>query len=241
MQENDRLLLRIRKLLALATSRNRYEAEAAMKKAHDLICKFNIDLQRDDTRRSFVSLFLDRPALRHFREVYHLAGLLQECYFVQGIWVSAWVVEKEKMGRVLEISGTCANVQMASYVHDFVNRFIEAEWRRYNPSGALNRYRKTDFAVGVVEGFREKLAADQAGPTRTESRALVPLTDPLLTRYVRQRYPRIRSFQRTEGRQDPGIIEDGRRRGRELVIAKGVEDRGTESRPRLLVGPSKNR
>jgi hypothetical protein len=241
VQENDRLLLRIRKLLALATSKNRFEAEAAMKKAHALIRKYNVDLQRNDDTRSFVSIFLGSPALRHFREVYHMAGLLQEYYFVQGIWVSAWVLEKERMGRVLEISGTCANVQMAEYVHDFVHRFIEAEWRRYNRSGALNRYRKTDFAVGVVEGFREKLAADQAGSSRVESRALVPLTDPLLTRYVRQRYPRIRSFQRTESQQDPGVIEDGRRRGRRLVITKGVEDGGTVGRPRLPAGPSKSR
>ncbi len=241
LAENDRLLLRIRKLLALATSRNRFEAEAAVKKAHVLIRKYNIDLQQNDAARSFVSVFLGRPALRHFREVYHLAGLLQQYYFVQGIWVSAWVLEKEKMGRVLEISGTCANVQMAEYVHDFVNRFIDAEWRRYNRTGALNRYRKTDFAVGVVEGFREKLAADQAGSTRVESRALVPLTDPLLIRYVRQRYPRIRSFQRTEGHQDAGVVEEGMRRGRKLVIAKGVEDRGTSHRPRLPAGPSKNR
>jgi hypothetical protein len=40
---NDRILIRIKKLLALAQSRNRFEAEAAMLKAHELIAIYNID------------------------------------------------------------------------------------------------------------------------------------------------------------------------------------------------------
>ena len=61
------------------------------------------------------------------------------------------------MGRVLEISGTEKNVQIASYVYNFVNRFIESQWREYNKKKGLNRYRRTDFALGVLEGFEQKL------------------------------------------------------------------------------------
>jgi hypothetical protein len=231
--ENDRLLVKIRKLLALAQSGNRHEAEAAMDKAHELARRYNVDPKRLPEDRTFVSAFLGKPALRHFREFYHLSGLLAEFYFVQGIWVSAWVLEREKMGRVLEISGTCANVQMAAYVYDFVNRYIDLQWRRFNRTRSLNRFRRTDFAVGVIEGFREKLAgtAKKAGPK--DSGALVPYADPLLDRYVHDRYPRLRNVQHSGGHQDPGVIEEGVRRGRKLVISKGVEHAGTDERPRL--------
>ena len=233
LRENDRLLLRIEKLLALAGSHNRHEAESAMRKAHQLIRKYNVDLQRRAADRSFVSLFLGKPALRRFRECYHLARLLQEYYFVQGVWVSAWVVEKAKMGRVLEISGSCANVQMAEYVYHFVNRFIDAEWRRFNRTRRLNRYRKTDFAVGVIEGFREKLSGAAAHRQTADETALVPISDPLLDRYVQHRYPRLRSFRPDDGHADESVIGEGVRRGRTPVIARGVADKGTGERRRI--------
>ena len=233
MEKNDRLLLRIRKLLALAGSKNRHEAEAAMIKAHDLIRKYNIDRRRLSFDRDFTSIFLGKPALRHFREAYHIARLLQEYYFVEGVWVSAWVLQKNRMGRVLEISGTGANVKMAAYVFDFVLGFVDAEWRRYNRGKRLNRYRKTDFAVGVVEGFRQKLSRPSEAKRTGQEGALVCAEDPLLRRYIRNRYPRIRSVQRSGGRQDEAVLEAGLRRGRKLVIARGIEEQGTGERPLL--------
>ena len=143
--------------MALAESPNQHEAEAAMAKAHDLIAKYNLDLLSRTENRDFISLFVGRPALRHFAEDYSLAHLLQDFYFVQGIWVSSYVPEKRRMGRVLEISGTIPNVKMAGYVHDFVQRFIHSQWTEYNQDKGLNRYRLTDFAVGIIEGFRSKL------------------------------------------------------------------------------------
>ncbi len=115
-------MTRIKKLLALAESSNAHEAEAAMMKAHELIAKYNIDLINTNERREFMSIFLGKPALRHWREDYHLAGLIQDFYFVQGIWVPAYVVDKEKMGRVLELSGTARNLKIAEYVLEFVRR-----------------------------------------------------------------------------------------------------------------------
>ena len=114
--QNDKHLLRIKKLLALAESKNFFEAEAAMTKAHELMAKYNIELNRQNDNRQFISVFIGCPALRHHREDYHLANLLLDFYLVRGIWVTAYVIAKRKMGRVLEISGTAQNVKMAEYV-----------------------------------------------------------------------------------------------------------------------------
>ena len=112
--------------MSLAKSTNRHEAEAAMTKAHDLMRKYNIDLLNKSSHRNFVSMFIGSPALRHHREEYHLANLLQKYYFVQGLWVSSYVLAKEKMGRVFEISGVPENVKIASYVYDFVKHTIDS-------------------------------------------------------------------------------------------------------------------
>jgi len=225
LDDQDRILLRVKKLMSLAKSSNRHEAEAAMTKAHELMHKYNLDLLNKSTQRDFISVFIGSPALRHRREAYHLANLLQTYYFVQGLWVSAYVLKKGKMGRVFEISGTLENVKIASYVHDFVQATIDRHWRRYNREGKLNRYRKTDFAVGIVEGFNSKMAGRKPTPASsdTSATALISLQDPLLSVYVSHRYPRTRSFQRSASNQDDKVLQDGYEIGKDLIINKGIE------------------
>jgi len=223
---------RIRKLLSLAQSANVHEAEAAMLKAHDLMTRHHLDALQLQ-KRDFVSLFLGQPALRHFREAYFLANLLQDFYFVQGIWVSAFVVDKGKPGRVFEISGTTANVEQAAYVFEFIRRFTQRQWTLYCQGQRLKRFQQSDFAVGIIEGFRSKLQAAVTNNASPEIQALVKAGDPQLSRYLHHRHPHTQTIQRGGGRQDPSIYEDGCALGRDLVIARGIHQAGNTSRRRL--------
>lgn len=224
----DRIMQRIQKLLALAESANPHEAEAAMVKAHELIARHNIDLFEQNARRRYLSIFLGKPALRHTRDAYALAGLIQEFYFVEGIWTSAYVLEKGKMGRVLEISGTPENIEIADYVYLFVRHYIDTQWKAYNRHKRLTQHRKTDFAAGIVNGFRTKLERSQErlSEESPKTRALIRDGDPQLQRYFRKRYPRIRSIQRGPIRSDPDVYNDGVEAGEKLVISKGVTRTG---------------
>jgi hypothetical protein len=231
----DRVLSRIKKLMSLAESRNRHEAEAAMAKAHELMKTYNIKRLRETTHRDFVSAFIGSPALRHRREAYYLANLLLEFYFVEGLWISAYVLEKGKMGRVLEISGTVENVEMAAYVHDFVENYIDMQWNRYNRSQGLNRYRQTDFAVGVVQGFGNKLRNREQKKTKTGSEtSIVKVEDPLLRDFMLYKYPHTRSFRRITRNRDDKIMQDGYDIGEKLVIAKGLTQRQNSNQPALI-------
>jgi len=169
----DRIMLRIKKLMALAQSKNQHEAEAAMAKAHELIAKYNVDLLAHEENRDFVSVFVGKPALRHFREEYALARLLTDFYFVHGIWMPAYVVDKGKMGSVLEISGTIQNIKIAHYVYDFVRQSTNSQWDEYNKDNGLNRYRKTDFAMGIIQGFSSKLKSQSE--TKRKDKDTCPL------------------------------------------------------------------
>lgn len=226
LPDEDRVLMRVKKLLALAQSGNRHEAEAAMAKAHELIEKHNVELLSRNRKRNFVSLFLGRPALRHFRENYLLANLLVDFYFVEGIWVPAYVVEKGKMGRVMEISGTVQNVKIACYVHDYIVRYIDSQWQAYNAKKSLNRYRRTDFAVGIIEGFRSKLESPKNPQPETNGKtALMRIEDPMLKRYIENKYPRTVRFSRKAPAQDPNVVNDGIKIGQALVISKGITEK----------------
>lgn len=231
----DKTLRQIKKLMALAESQNRHEAEAAMAKAHDLIEKYNLDLLATDKHRDYASAFVGKPALRHTRSDYLLANLMQDFYFVKGIWVSAYVIEKGKMGRVLEISGTIKNIQIASFVYDFVCNFINYQWTDYNKHKGLNHYRKIDFAGGILEGFRSKLLAQEEEKKRViDNRAIVKVEDPLFTNYLHYKYPRIRTFKRAGHSRDEKVVNDGKKIGKALVISKGITEKA-EGRG-LLIG-----
>ena len=225
----DKILVRIKKLMALAQSKNQYEAEAAMAKAHELIKKYNVDLLAKDKNRNFVSFFVGKPSLRHFREDYALSNLLQDFYFVCGIWVPAYVLDKGKMGRVLEISGTIQNIKIACYAHDFVQRFIDLQWDKYNEDKRLNRYRKTDFAVGIIEGFRSKLKSQLPKKTR-EKLSLIKLEDPLLEEYVNHKYPRTAAMKLGALIKDKGVLDDGIGIGKKMVIYKGIEEKAKDKK-----------
>ncbi len=224
--EHDRRKVRIKKLLALAESKNRHEAEAAMLKAHELIAKYNIAHIDHDADDDLISVFVGSPALRHPKESYFLANLLQDFYFVRGLWVSAYVMEKAKMGRVLEISGRIENVRLASYVYDFIRHFIDSHWAHYNKSNRFNRYRKSDFAVGVIEGFRSKLTGyARQHSKRTTYRAVIRKTDSSLARYFDYRYPHTVNIRKKVSHQDETIVAHGKKIGKKLVITKGVSNR----------------
>jgi hypothetical protein len=230
----NKIMARIKKLMALAESPNRHEAESAMAKAYKWVAKYNVDLLAQDEDRNFTSVFVGLPALRHPPEDYALAHLLQDFYFVQGIWVSTYVPEKGKMGRVLEVSGTIQNIKLASYVHDFVRQFIHSQWAEYNHGKRLNRHRQTDFAVGIVEGFRAKLESQwKENEKNRDSLSLMRVEDPLLRKYVTYKYPYTVKVRRGIASQDKNVLKDGRRIGERLIIAKAIENHGG-SRGRLL-------
>ncbi len=230
----DQILSRVQKLLSLARSSNRHEAEAAMLKAHDLIAKHNLDMLNRTERRDFITTRIGRPGLRHRQDESLLANLLINHYFVQGIWVPIFVLEKGKRGRVMEISGTQQNVEMAAYVHDFVSRFIDAEWERYNRDKGLTLHRKTDFAIGIINGFMDKLDQQLEAKDPIEYSPVL-VGDPQLKAYMKYRYRRIRSTGGSRRRHDPDVYKDGKRIGKSMVIHKGIEEK-EGNKGRLIPG-----
>ncbi|MBF0452604.1 MAG: DUF2786 domain-containing protein [Candidatus Magnetomorum sp.] len=232
--DEDRLLVRIQKLMALAESSNQHEAEAAMAKANELMTRFNLSIIKENTPRDYDSLFVGKPALRNSRELHSLAVLLNKYYFVECIWVQAYVIEKQKMGRVLELIGTIQNLQIAEYVYYFVRNFIDAQWKQYNKKKRLSHHRRSDFADGIIDGFQYQLKRQQRRFKRKQSsdnQALINISDPQLTEYKAYRYPRLTTTRCSSGNADDSVINDGRLVGKNLVISKGITDRSTHSNP----------
>jgi len=239
LPENDRILLRVQKLLAMAQSSNRHEAEVAMGKAQEHIARYNVDLLALAGKdRAYCSVCVGEPALRRSLDEYVLAGLLRDFHFVECIWIPAYVVDKEEMGKILEVSGTTANVKMGSYVHAFMTRAIGEQWTAFNRDRRLSAGRQTDFALGLLQGFLEKLRAqektwEQNGHTPY---ALIRKKDAGLNQYVRQRYPHLRRCGGSGRQIHQDVHAAGVEAGRRTILHKPIEHaRG--ARGLLIRGP----
>lgn len=236
--ENDRILQKIRKLLALGQSKNTFEAQAALTKARTLMDRFKVEAHAHSQGADVVSMFIGRPALRHFREEYVLSRLLIDHYSVFGIWVPSYVMEKGKMGTVLEIFGRIRHVTTAAYVHDFIVNQIDMAWETFRAGRPLNRHRKTDFACGLIQGFTSSLAKDLSSAHRQQASTSVPIPisrlDPLVADHIAYRYPRLRNFRRKGGQVNESIRQQGHKIGESLVLAPGIN---AEKKPRALPQP----
>lgn len=186
--DSDRIMARVRKLLALSGSPNRHEAERAMAKARELMARHRIDGAERPADRDFVSIVLGEPALRHGLETHALASLIRDHYAVRTIWVPMAVVAAGKVGRALEISGTRQAVQLAHYAFDFVRHVTASEWRAYQRGLRLGANGRRDFALGMIAGFRALLEAQVR--TSPQVQALVRRGDPALEAYFEERHPR---------------------------------------------------
>lgn len=138
----------------------------------------------------YLSVFVCKPALRHNRFHHQPTALLRDFYFVLRVWVPAYVLQRGRMGRVLEISGTAKNLETAGHVFGLIERVRREEWQR--PKGHVGR-RGADFGVGMIQGIRARLgtAALVSSQPERSGVALLNVYDPQLRAYGKRCYERL--------------------------------------------------
>jgi len=233
--EHAPILERIRKLLALADSPNPHEAEAAMRMAHRLMLRHNLEQPEpedpagsDDSDYSFRHIGRATGRVSEWESL--LASLLGEFFFVQPIWVSVYRVSDHKRVSTLEITGRKENLGMAEYVHGFLVHAAEAAWREHKRK--QNIAKDTDrraFLAGVMRGFAEKLRDER---TREEATGLVWVSDARADRYFSRRHPRVRTT-RYGSSAGTAASNHGRVAGRKLELKRPLAH-GSEQKIRLL-------
>ena len=234
-RDEDKVIKRVRKLLALAESSNQHEAELAAATAQRMMLKFNISLQAETTPASTCEYrWLGKPSGRIAAHERALAGLLMEHFFVEGIWVPVYRPLEGKTGQILEICGRRENLEMAEFVHAFLSRTIERLWTEHKKAKGIrsNKDRRT-FLAGAVAGFDAKLREKGAIAQRE---GLVWTGDAQAKAFMSRRYPRTTSTSYADPR-NRSAYADGHNAGGNIVLSRPVESSG-KGRPKAL-GPGK--
>ena len=197
----ERLLEKVRKLLALATSTNEHEALLAMEKVREIYAKYNLEQAVAAERDSFASAFIRHGRKRIEAHQDRIVGILMGHFFVKAVIGSDFDPKSRETHRSIELIGSRANVLMAEYVYYFLLRQSEAlvnEAAVRSPAAwPMNRLERKSFRLGVLAGFLEKLnaarkPASQAAGGGLVGRALVQFEgDSALDGYLAELYPRL--------------------------------------------------
>lgn len=227
-----RALGRIAKLLALAESTSRHEAESAMGAAQRLMLKHNIEAALATDQPSYSFRHVGAPSGRVDESQRVLSVILDEFFFVDAIWVPVWRPFEGKRGSVLEICGTIENLESAEYVHAYLSHTAENLWALHKKSkGIRGNTKRRTFLAGVMNGFMQKLENER----RTQRKAgLVWRGDAAQTQYFRRRHPYVRRSGHS-GRHDHDTYRAGCEAGGRIVLRRAVKQ-GSVSGPRLLSG-----
>mgnify|MGYP002777860696 CR=1 FL=1 len=215
-----RILRRVQKLLALATSANRHEAEAAMAAANTLLLRYNLELPKDGPRPGYEARRLGDSAAAIPLDWKLVSAILGEFFFVECIWVTTYNARVDRHERILEVMGSPENLEMAAYVHDFLHAACRRLWDQAREELSLPPGRRREFVAGVLMGFRDKLRSERQ---HNEEQGLVWLGDADLDRYVRRRHPNIRSMSGAAVRHGRAHAA-GRAAGEGLTLHRPVHD-----------------
>ncbi len=229
-EEQDRVLQRIARLLALAESPNEHEAEAAMQAAQRLMLKYNLDHVSDATRPRYSFRHLGNPTGRITEKERLLADILGTYFFVESIWIPVYRPLEGKRGSVLEICGTPANLEMASYAYRFLTDTAERLWLEHKKQmGSHSNRDRLAYIAGVMTGFRDKLRTQDVD---NRKEGLVWVRDANLQEYFQRRFPHVRRVTYRRGFPSDAY-HHGREAGQQIVLHRPIES-ATSVGPRLL-------
>ena len=236
--EKDRKLGRIKELLALAGSPNEHEAATAMRLAQKYLLKYNLEFEDLAGERDYGFRYLGDCAARVQEYQYVLSNILQEYFFVLAIWTYSYDPSRDKPGKRLQICGTKQNLEIASYVYDYVTGASEPLWAAHKASTTTKkqlRGTRLQYLAGLLQGLKQKL--ERQKNTLEQEQGLVWVGDTRLTEYYRHLNPRIRSVSGSGVARSSGYA-DGVRDGRKLNIRRGVGGSARKGGG-LIEGPGK--
>lgn len=205
---SERVIEKVKKLIALAQSSNSHEAELAMIKANNLILAHNLErLNQEVDEFTYLKRVLSgKKTTGKTRAIYEI---LKE-FFVYPVF--NYGLE----GFYLEVIGKRENVEVADYVANFLDLELEKIW---NAQALKGISQKNSFMAGLAEGFIKKLREEKKG--HFPGHFLVKIEEEL-NQKVGLVYPRLSKKSVSRGFDCEKAKNLGRKEGNNLTIRKGV-------------------
>lgn len=152
-EEENSVLRKVQKLMALATSSNEHEAEAAMIKSQQLLLKYNLEFNENVDEEN-EKIFLKRIMKQNKKnaKMRAIAHIL-ETFFVSTIYL------RNKTCVYLEVVGSATNVEIAGYAANFLEHKLDDLWNQTKKRlpQLKGLMAKNSFFLGVAKGYCNKI------------------------------------------------------------------------------------
>ena len=233
--ENTRILEKVRKLLSLAQSNNEHEAFLAMKKANELIEKYNIERIEQNKDSQYVHAVINHRRKRIENYQRYICLILKDYFFVEIVYSYLYDAVNCETYKTIEILGTRENVLIAEYVYYFLLNQLEILWKAHKSKKGNGRAKnKRSYRLGVIKGFRDKLHQMEKkrsyhnldnSELQTTS-AMICAQDKVLSIFKSKRFPRLTNYRSQTATLHYGTYAAGINDGKQLTIHRGVTENG---------------
>ena len=224
--DEQHVIDKIKKLLALGDSPNEHESRAALNKAQHLLEEYGLhesDLGTADSQElgvGHVGEIVQRRMPEEYRVV--LCHILTTHFRVRAIWVSS--IDREgRPGQQLELVGRRCDLAVAEYVHEFLVAEAMRLWGQQT-GGARDRQ---DFVEGVMRGHLEALNAEAKSRAARESGRPQPgmvlraRQEGDLNEHFTRRYPHTSRMKGSRRHRGAKFVE-GLSAGRRLTVKQPI-------------------
>lgn len=188
-EASEKVLETIRRLLALSTSSNEYEAAAAAAKANELLLKYNLEASQLRNNKSDIDRY------NMFR-----SGALWEDILINAICTTCCCksvrnTRGDKWSRVINdgwgyaIFGTATNIQIVEYLFEYLSKTIDALAPYGKGRSYADNFRKGAVSI-VAQRLRETFTTfTDANPN---AHALIVVNDAAVSTKVGEDFPSLR-------------------------------------------------
>lgn len=209
-EEESAILRKVQKLMALAASSNKHEAEQAMIKSQQLLLKHQIDSRYLEGEEEKMVLKRILKQKRECGKMQAIARIL-ETFFVSVVY------SRSEEYTYLEILGSEVNVQIADYIASILQRDLEPLWEEAQRSfGLKGLVAKNSFFRGLAKGYCDKIEFLKREYTQETTTAL-KVIETELDKAREMVYSRLTSKTSRRGHCE-GAAAAGESRGRALTL-----------------------
>jgi hypothetical protein len=218
----DAIVLKIQKLLSLANSDNEHEARLAAEKASELLLRHNLSMAEVRRTSADYTKGVVRESSWTPTEEKYVLSLITAHFFVRGIREGTGRRgENGKREKRIVLLGTPTNVEIATYMYEFLMREFRLLWQAYKKANGAQEGSRASYYFGLYQGLHAQLDARRAA-VQAET-GLVVREDTALSAYLREQFGEARTARKqTVNARDAAALAAGTETGRQLNLRRGI-------------------
>ncbi len=219
--KETKIIAKVQKLLALASSSNQFEAEQATIKANQILLKHNLELVNQKHSQNIPTTYVKRTlhgkrCTQKHKAIYQIL----KHFFVTPIF------NYGHNGFYLEVIGEKTNIILADYIASFLDYELDNLWKHAKISNSKMKgtNAKNNFMKGISKGYSQKINSIHQ---QIEKKSLICLNNSLENHFKRA-YPRTGNLKSSTSNFCQDSHNLGQIMGKKLSINPAIKNKANQ-------------